>query len=373
MEFSVVMVAHGAWDWTRQALAALAQHTPEPHEVVVVDNASPDGTVEQLAAEFPGARVIANAENLGFGPATNQGVAVATAAVIVLLNTDALVRPGWARPLLDALAREDVVGAAPMLLHLDGRLQEAGVLLARDGSVAVYGDGEDAEDPAYGFPRHIDYASAACLALRRDAYLAVGGFDDRYAPAYYEDADLGMALAAHGGRIVYVPGSRVQHARYGSGTPEAAQELSERNRRQFAERWVDTLSTRPPSLAEPSMPLLLAARDAIANPRVLVAGSAVAEAGTLAAQVLQLRTFARVTLLVDDPTNVDAWLAQGIEVAAPADLAVWLADRPGFYDLVIAGEGTDPAAFRAGQLQAVLLDGLPSVDALDGALADAGV
>ena len=373
MHFSVVMVAHGAWHWTRRALVALHEHTPESHEVILVDNASTDGTAERLAADFPEVRVIANTANVGFGPASNQGVDAATSPVIVLLNTDALVLPGWAPPLLTALAQKDVVGAAPMLLHLDDRLQEAGALLARDGTVAVYGDGGDIDDPAYRFPRRIDYASAACLAVRRDAFLAVGGFDARYAPAYYEDADLGMAFAARGGRVVYVPGSRVQHARYGSGSPEEAHELSERNRRRFAERWAHELLTRPPSLAEPSMPLVIAARDAIATPRVLVAGGPRSAAGTIAIQVLQRRTSARVTLLVDDFADADAWLSQGVEVAAPVDLAAWLADRPGFYDLVITGDGADSDVLTAGQLQATLLTGLPAVEALDDALAGGGV
>lgn len=373
MDLSVVMVAHGAWDWTFRALAALAEHTSEAHEVIVVDNASPDETLERLTKDFPHVQVIANTENVGFGPASNQGVEATTAPVTVLLNTDALVLPGWAAPLIAALTEQDVVATAPMLLHLDGSLQEAGVLVARDGTVAVYGDGGDADDPAYLFPRQVDYASAACLAVRRDAFLAVGGFDDRYAPAYYEDADLGLALAARGGRVVYVPASRVQHARYGSGSPEAALELSERNRRRFVRRWADELATRPPTLSVPSMPLLLAARDAVASPRVLVAGGSGSEGATVAVEVLRRRSRARVTLLVDDFAIADGWLAQGIEVAAPANLASWLADRPGFYDLVISAYGADFAALSAGQAQALVLDGLPAPDAIGGVLAGAGI
>ncbi len=218
---SAVLVSYGGLDWVRKALDALARHTPEPLEAIVVDNASPDGLADALEAEYEGLRMVRNAENRGFGPACNQGASEARAPLVAFVNTDAFVHEGWLRPLVDALARPGVVVAAGKLLHEDGSLQEAGALVSRSGWTAGYGDGDDPDDPAYAFPRFVDYVSAACMVVDRAAFAGAGGFDSAYAPAYYEDSDLCFRLAAAGGRVVYEPRSTVTHCRYGSGSVRA--------------------------------------------------------------------------------------------------------------------------------------------------------
>src|SRR5207248_2545867 len=135
------------------------------------------------------------------------------------LNNDAIVREGWLAPLVGAVRGDRQVGAAtPRLLNLDGSLQEAGALVARDGSTWSYGHGDGPERPEYRFPRAVDYGAGACLLVRRDAFLACRGFADAYAPAYYEDVELCFALAARGLRTVYEPRSVVMHARGGSAS-----------------------------------------------------------------------------------------------------------------------------------------------------------
>ena len=209
MKLSIVMVSHGALEWTERALAAVAAHTPVEHEVIVVDNASSDGTPERLRDAT--VRLIENDTNRGFGPASNQGAAAASAPVLVFLNTDALVDAGWYAPLERALETPGVAAAVPLVLELDGRIQCAGALLGRDGTVIEHGNGEDPADVAYRFPRAVDFGPGACLAVRADAF---PGFDDNYAPAYYEDADLCLALD---GRTLYVPDATVRHAKKASG------------------------------------------------------------------------------------------------------------------------------------------------------------
>ena len=100
---SVVMVTHGGLDWTLKALDALQRHTPEPFETIVVDNASPGGLADRLAAEVEGLELVRNAENRGFGPACNQGAERARGPVLAFVNSDALVHRGWLAPLLSAL------------------------------------------------------------------------------------------------------------------------------------------------------------------------------------------------------------------------------------------------------------------------------
>ena len=100
---SMIMVTYGGWKWVREALGALIEHTEPCYEVIVVDNASPDETPDRLRDEVEGAKVLFNPGNLGFAAGVNRGVCHATAPFLGLLNSDAMVQPGWLPPLLEGL------------------------------------------------------------------------------------------------------------------------------------------------------------------------------------------------------------------------------------------------------------------------------
>src|SRR5690606_8694089 len=102
-----------------------------------------------------------------------------------------------------------LVGA--QLLYPDGRLQEAGGVVFRDGNAMNYGRFGDPTDPRYAYLRDVDYASGAAIALPRALFLGLGGFDTRYAPAYYEDTDIAFAVRAAGHRVLYQPAARIVH------------------------------------------------------------------------------------------------------------------------------------------------------------------
>jgi Glycosyl transferase family 2 len=197
-ELSVVMVVKDAWVLIECALAALVAYTDRPFEVIIVDNRSRDATRPRLS-ELDNARMVLNDQNRGFDPATNQGAEHARAErLLLLLNTDTFVRPGWLEPLIETLEQSTVAAVVPRFLHLDGSLQEAGVLLARDGTVRFYGEHDDPDRLCYRFRRRVDLGSAACMLVRRSDFDRLGGFDPRYAPAYYEDADFCLQLAQSG-------------------------------------------------------------------------------------------------------------------------------------------------------------------------------
>jgi GT2 family glycosyltransferase len=269
-DVTVVMLTYNRWDLTKEALRLLAEVTQPRYEVVIVDNASTDGTLAELD-RVEGARILRNPTNLGFGPANNQGAAMARGRYLLLLNSDAWVRPGWLEPLIEvADADPGVAAVAPKLLYPDGRLQEAGSIIWRDGRVRQYGDGDRSNRPEYNFRRTVDYASAACLLVRRSAFISVGGFDPRFAPVYYEDVDLCLALAARPGRVVYQPRSVVEHVRGASSTGGVQSARVERNRRLLRARWQSVLDRRPPESwrVEPSG--IVGGRDALTCERILV-------------------------------------------------------------------------------------------------------
>ena len=166
----------------------------------------------EALADVTGLRIVTNDENLGFLRSCNRAAAQARGRYLVLLNNDTLVLPGWLDALLQtAKDGEDVGAVGAKLIYPNGLLQEAGGIVWQDGSAWNWGRGEDPEDPRFQYVRQVDYCSAACLLVPKALFDELGGFDDRYAPAYYEDTDLCFAIRARGKRVLYQPAAQVVH------------------------------------------------------------------------------------------------------------------------------------------------------------------
>ena len=346
---SVVLVTYGGWDWPYRALEALREHTEEHLEVICVDNASWDGTGDLLEELVAGATIIRNRRNRGFAGAANQGAAAARGKYLCFLNPDSLVQPGWFRPLLAAIEHPGVGAAIPRFLGPDGRVQEAGSVIDRQGWSAAIGRGHAADDPETLFPRMVDYGSAACLLIRRRTFRSAGGFDEAFYPAYCEDVDLSFRLREAGLHTRYEPASTVIHAGTVSTANITRDRLIERNRRLLLRRWGHLLDGRPPLLDVDDRPhRLLALRDALAADRILVLPERLPMADDPMAGLLAragAAPSARVTVAVareDGRPQAAGLLASGVEVAWTDDLERWLAGRRYHYSSVIGG----PAAPR---------------------------
>ncbi|MGH3752495.1 MAG: glycosyltransferase [Pseudonocardiaceae bacterium] len=251
---SVVVPVHGKWEYTRACLASIEQHRPAvPFEVLVVDDASPDRTAE-LAAASPGLRLVRTQRNVGFVGACNLGASHARGAYLLLLNNDTEVRPGALDALVSALDSDDrigLVGAA--LVYPDGRLQESGGIIWADGSGWNYGRHRDAGAPEFQVRRDVDYCSAAAILVRRDLFEQVGGFDQRYAPAYYEDTDLAFAIRATGHRTIVEPAAVVMHhegVSHGTDAGTGVKRYQEINRALFVAKWAPALADHLPAASE---------------------------------------------------------------------------------------------------------------------------
>ena len=253
---SIVIPVHGAFPHTLACLRAIAAHPPRaPIEVIVVDDASPDDSLARLQA-IAGLRVHARSHNGGFIAACNDGAALARGEFLVFLNNDTVPQPGWLDALLGTFDQHPDAGlAGARLVYPDGRLQEAGGVVFADGSGWNYGRFGDPADCRYGYLRDADYCSGAAIALPRALFQRLGGFDTRYAPAYYEDTDLAFVVRAAGLRTLYQPAATVVHDEgTTSGTdpttgPKAAQV---RNRAIFADKWRAALSRQLPPGTEPT-------------------------------------------------------------------------------------------------------------------------
>lgn len=339
-----VLVSYGGRELVTHCLATLAEHTPVPHDVVVVDSASPDGTGEWLERNLTGARVIRMAQNLGFGAGCNLGVHHARTELVCFLNADVEVTEGWLHPLLSFLDAHDDAGAvAPVMLNADGTVQEAGSVIGGDGWCRAWEDDS--------FPRVVDYASAACLVVRRKAFLQVGGFSPEYEIAYFEDVDLALLLREHGWHTWVVPDSRVAHARHGSSSSERAMELMRLNHDIFRGRWPGELARRAPVATLDDHPhRAWWLRDHVAPFRVLLIDdrvpqpdrgrgdprtAAVVDAWRAAHPAARVTFFAVSAERAED--YAPAWRAKGVEVVhGVADPRAWSRERVGLYDVVVA-------------------------------------
>src|SRR5688500_9423883 len=189
---SIVIPVFDQFEHTLACLRALAAHPPATAvEVIVVDDGSSDDTAAALP-QVAGLRYHRRAANGGFVAACNDGAALARGEFLVFLNNDTVPQPGWLDALLDTFVEHPGTGlAGAQLIYADGRLQEAGGIAFADGGGSNYGRFGAPDDPRSSYLREADYCSGAAIAIARTLFTGLGGFDTRYAPAYYEDTDLG--------------------------------------------------------------------------------------------------------------------------------------------------------------------------------------
>jgi GT2 family glycosyltransferase len=193
-------------------------------EILVVDNASTDGSSEMVRDEFPQIHLIANDENRGFTAANNQGLTLSQGRLLLLLNPDTeIVGDALATMLRYAHAHREVGGLGPRLLNTDGSSQASrrrfptfSTALVESTVVQEWWDDNRvlrryymADTPDDGIQR-VDWVVGACLLVRRQAYEQVGGLDEGFF-MYSEELDWCRRIKAAGWRVVYYPAAQVVH------------------------------------------------------------------------------------------------------------------------------------------------------------------
>ncbi|GAB0114499.1 hypothetical protein AcidC75_20230 [Acidisoma sp. C75] len=351
-EISIILILWNQAHLTLRCLRAIAAATGPSCEVILLDNGSTDET-PALLERLEGARIIRSPENLGFLRGCNQAAAAARGRAILLLNNDAVLRPGSLHAALETLDSAPDIGAVGARIILpSGRLQEAGSIVWADGSCLGYlrGAAEDAY-PAM-FRRDVDYCSGACLLVRRSLWQQLGGFEPAFAPAYYEETDLCLRLQTAGFRVVYDPAVVIDHFEFGSEAAGGDSTLAmRRNQALFRERHAGPL--RRTHLMPDGLPVLAARRAAAwPKPRLLVIDNEVpfssGGAGYPRARAMlaaAVRAGWAVTLFPLHMASVD-WQAAWREV--PRDVEIvsdhgetaegflsFLRERRGFYDTIL--------------------------------------
>jgi len=256
-QVSVVIPVYNNIAHTLHCLRSIAEAgASTPFEVIVVDDCSKDDT-QAVLARCKGVRVIKNEKNLGFIGACNAGAAAAEGEYVYFLNNDVQVLPGWLdelRHTFTAVPEAGLVGSK--LVYPDGRLQEAGGIVWKDGSAWNYGRFDDPDKPEYSYRRDVDYCSGASIMLPLALFNELGRFDSHYAPAYCEDTDLAFQVRKHGRRVLYQPASVIVHYEgISSGTDLNAgvKKYQVVNQKKFYERWKDVLASHRPNGIEPML------------------------------------------------------------------------------------------------------------------------
>ena len=237
---SILVPVFNEVSYTVECLASIiASKGRTSFEVVVADDASTDQSVG-LLSKIRNLRIVRQETNVGFLENCNKAYRLCKGEFILLLNNDAQLAPGCLDAMIDALERNPGVAAVgPKILYPDGRLQEAGCTLDRDGISTMVGLFADPGRPEYNYVRQTHYCSGAALMVRRSE---VGDllFDDRFKPAYCEDADLCLRLLSRGRHVIYVPEARVVHHLSVSTDKQSTNRRLQtitRNQQKLTEKW----------------------------------------------------------------------------------------------------------------------------------------
>lgn len=250
---SIIIPVFNNVSYTKRCLEGLKETLPLPNnheiEIIIMDDGSTDETsemIQEFQEHLPQIKYVKNENNLGFLHTCNRGAEIASNDILLFLNNDTVPQTNWIESLLDTFYQEvnaGVVGGK--LIFPDGRLQEAGSVLFRNGEGYNFGMGEDnPEFPLYNHLREVDYCSGALLATPRQLFMDLGKFSEEFAPAYYEDSDYCMKVKSVGKKIYYQPNSVVIHDHHASYSKTNLPLILE-HREAFIKKWSGELSDAP--------------------------------------------------------------------------------------------------------------------------------
>ena len=238
---SIIIPVYNQWDYTYICLKSISENTEGiSYEVIIADDNSSDETVN-IEKYVKNVKIIRNKNNLGFLRNSNNAAKQASGKYILFLNNDTEVQKGWLKNLLQLMESDNKIGiAGPKFIYPNGVLLEAGCIIWKDGESWQYGMFDSPDRPEYNYTREADFISGTCIIMKKELFYEIGGFDERYAPAYYEDDDLAFETSKRGYKIVYQPSSVVIHYEnitYKKYKPADGQD----NKEKFIQKWKQKL------------------------------------------------------------------------------------------------------------------------------------
>lgn len=242
---SVIIPVLNKWCFTYHCLDSLNKNTQGiAYEVIVVDNASSDET-EEMMKFIKGVKYIKNTENKGFVEGCNIGASQAAGKYVIFLNNDTHILSGWLSALVETFEKNKNIGlVGSKLIYPNGQLQEAGGIVWKNKNAWNYGKFQSPGKYEFNYLKDVDYCSGASIMLPKKLFDKLGGFDELYVPAYYEDTDLAFRVRKAGFRTVYQPKSELVHFEgitAGRDVKKGLKQYQEINKEKFFKRWVHVL------------------------------------------------------------------------------------------------------------------------------------
>ncbi len=242
---SIIIPTYNKFDYTYNCLKSIYKNTDiDQIEIIVVDDASSDETIN-IKKYIKNIEVIKNEKSLGFIKSCNKASQFANGRYLLFLNNDTQVQQDWLKFLLEVIEKDNKVAlVGPKFVYPDGRLQEAGGIIWNDATGWNYGRFDEPEKPEYNYLKEADYISGACILVRKELWNNIGGFDERYSPAYFEDSDLAFEIRKRGYKVIYQPKSVVVHfegVSNGTDTSSGIKQYQEINRVKFLNKWKEIL------------------------------------------------------------------------------------------------------------------------------------
>lgn len=236
---SIIIPVYNRLKFTQKCLESIFKFGSKyTFEIIVVDNASSDGTKEFLDGLSEKVMAIHNKENLGFGKACNLGAKRATGEYLLFLNNDTIVTKNWMDVLVDELDQnQDIAIAGSKLLYPDETIQHAGVVFAEDKTPYHIYSREIKEKHYVNKKRKFNAVTAACMLVRKDLFNEVGGFNEDFFNGY-EDIDLCLKIKELGKDIIYCPESVVYHF---ESISEGRMNKHNENQELFLKKWGDKI------------------------------------------------------------------------------------------------------------------------------------
>lgn len=245
---SIIIPAYNQFAYTFNCLESLSVNLSSDlaYEIIIVNDASTDETLEQLATLVKGIKVLTNAENSGFIRSCNYGASQAKGQYLYFLNNDTRILENCIESLLKLIVNNPQVGAVgSKLIYANSKQQEAGGIIWNSADGWNYGRLDSPDEPEYNYVRPVDYCSGASLLVPTELFKQLGGFSQDFIPAYYEDTDLCFAIRELGYQVLYQPQSNVIHYEgitSGTDLSSGIKQYQVINQTKFREKWSKVLT-----------------------------------------------------------------------------------------------------------------------------------
>ena len=245
---SIIIPVYNQFDYTHACIKSIIDTVKDvPYEIIIGDDMSTDAT-KKIKKYVSGIRVNINKTDHGFLMNCNRAVKLARGEYIIFLNNDTQVHEEWLSSLVELIESDDKIGmVGSKLVYPDGSLQEAGGIIWSDASGWNYGRNQNADMPEYNYVRECDYISGASIMISKSLWDEIGGFDERFKPAYCEDSDLAFEVRKRGYKVMYQPKSVVTHFEGVSNGTELDSGLKKyqvENGKKFKEKWATELQSQ---------------------------------------------------------------------------------------------------------------------------------